>query len=850
MGRIRIVIGRTSGGIFWEGIERLLSAVPDFDVTAAPSDEALTTALADERPHVLLVQAHHRRWEAVPESVLKSHPGMAVIGLDLSGVDVILRLSDLGRDVLIRIIRAVCESTAHDQLAQTNILFLTGHEVKKLAFETASTGPISERYGTREHLRDFLCWLDLALLECLARDPSVGAERGTPGWTMGVQKARLLLGDHEFLTAEEIAAARIRHEAYVRERVRSNPSTCPGPKLIQIAEVFGLGDFEWLLLAVALAPEIDGRYARVFGFIHDDLTRKRASGSLLSRVLFQDDLAAWRVQRAIWGDGPLSHYRLLSVDPHEAAALPATEAGLTPASELVAYLLAGDDREPRYGPGITVLEATPDAEMAVEDAQTLELCHQLGRLAEEASTLPLMQLAGDEADRRWFTRAATASGFPVVEIDISALEDTSAGRLGEAVVGAARIAVLHRAILLVTGFARLPAGVGQEQLAVLAVANAWRLVPMLACHGRLSIYGLLAEDAAVWWIDRRRPRASVRAQVWSARARDQGLQIDAADAQGAAEVIGFDEPEIVAALRLCRGSIDRRDGPVALDALKAAARQVARQSIPPTVRSIETVFTWSDIVLPDIVLAQLREIPAHVARADDVLEDWGYKTRLPYGQGVAALFSGPSGTGKTMAAQIIARELGVELFQVDLAQTVSKYIGETEKNLDSIFEAAERSSAVLLFDEADAIFGKRTDLKDAHDRYANVECAYLLQRMEAYRGIAILTTNFKQNLDAGFLRRLRFFIEFPPPEARERELIWRRAFPSAAPLADDIDVGVLARRLAVTGGHIQQIALRAAFAAATERSPIVMRHVVQATRHELTKLGMLNAERSLAGLAA
>ncbi len=221
-----------------------------------------------------------------------------------------------------------------------------------------------------------------------------------------------------------------------------------------------------------------------------------------------------------------------------------------------------------------------------------------------------------------------------------------------------------------------------------------------------------------------------------------------------------------------------------------------------------------------------------------------------YGRGVPALFSGPSGTGKTMAAQIIARELAVELFQVDLANTVSKYIGETEKNLDRIFEAAESASAVLLFDEADALFGKRTEVRDAHDRYANVEVAYLLQRMEAYSGLVILTTNFRQNLDKAFMRRLRFVVEFPEPDATHREAIWQRVFPDDAPLAEDVSFGFLARRLELTGGHIQQIAIRAAFAAVGEDAPIGMRHIVHATREELRKLGMLNAEQTLAQLVA
>jgi SpoVK/Ycf46/Vps4 family AAA+-type ATPase len=201
--------------------------------------------------------------------------------------------------------------------------------------------------------------------------------------------------------------------------------------------------------------------------------------------------------------------------------------------------------------------------------------------------------------------------------------------------------------------------------------------------------------------------------------------------------------------------------------------------------------------------------------------------------GISALFTGESGTGKTMAAEVLARELGLELYRIDLSAVVSKYIGETEKNLRRVFDAAEESGAILLFDEADALFGKRSEVKDSHDRYANIEVSYLLQRMEAYRGLAILTTNLRTALDAAFQRRLRFVVQFPFPDQEQRELIWRGVFPAATPL-EGIDHGKLAR-LNVAGGHIRNIALNAAFSAAAEGRPVRMQYVLQAARAEAAK---------------
>ena len=219
-------------------------------------------------------------------------------------------------------------------------------------------------------------------------------------------------------------------------------------------------------------------------------------------------------------------------------------------------------------------------------------------------------------------------------------------------------------------------------------------------------------------------------------------------------------------------------------------------------------------------------------------QEWGFESLLRRGLGVTALFAGGSGTGKTLAAEVIAGELGVDLFVIDLSQVVSKYIGETEKNLRRVFDAAERGGALLLFDEADALFGKRSEIKDSHDRYANLEVSYLLMRMEAYRGLAVLTTNMKKALDSAFLRRIRFVVDFPFPEVPERAEIWRRVIPERTP-SEGLDVDRLAQ-LTVTGGSIRNIALAGAFLAADEGSPLRMRHMLAATRTEYLKL-----ERSL-----
>jgi hypothetical protein len=268
--------------------------------------------------------------------------------------------------------------------------------------------------------------------------------------------------------------------------------------------------------------------------------------------------------------------------------------------------------------------------------------------------------------------------------------------------------------------------------------------------------------------------------------------------------------------------------------LWAAVRVRARRDLGDLAQRIDPRAQWDDLVLPARQKALLRELVAQVRNRWRVYDRWGFADKSSRGLGLSALFAGQSGTGKTMAAEVIANTLDLDLHQIDLSSVVSKYIGETEKNLRRLFDAAEGSGTVLFFDEADALFGKRSEVKDSHDRYANIEVSYLLQRMEAYRGLAILATNMKGALDHAFLRRIRFVVEFPFPDAPARAEIWRHIFPAATP-CEGLDPAQLAR-LQVPGGNIRAIALNAAFQAADEGVPVQMRHLLRAAQTEYSKL--------------
>jgi len=329
------------------------------------------------------------------------------------------------------------------------------------------------------------------------------------------------------------------------------------------------------------------------------------------------------------------------------------------------------------------------------------------------------------------------------------------------------------------------------------------------------------------------PAPTEQRQLWR-----EALGPSAAAFNGQVDLVSTQFQMSPAAIRTAGSEIVRRhraDSATDLThALWDACRSQTRPKLDGLARRIESLATWDDLVLPTAPRQTLRTIAAHVRQRALVYEQWGFAARTDRGLGIGALFAGGSGTGKTMAAEVLANELRLDLYRIDLSALVSKYIGETEKNLRHVFDAAEAGGAILLFDEADAVFGRRSEVRDSHDRYANIEVSYLLQRVETYRGLVILTTNQPQSLDAAFVRRIRFSVQFPFPDTAQRTEIWRRVFPAATP-TEGLQWAKLAR-LNLTGGHIRNLALNAAFLAADAREPVRMHHLLAAAQTEFAKL--------------
>jgi AAA+ superfamily predicted ATPase len=609
-----------------------------------------------------------------------------------------------------------------------------------------------------------------------------------------------------------------------------------------------LTPFELQAFLLCLAPEIDAKYQTVFGVLNDDLHGRRSvTLGLLCRLL-GDPLA---VRMELERSGGLTRWRLLE----RGAVLPHGDEALHLDPAIVGWVLqkpAALETDARLS---AFLRDQPWAGASwLHLPEEIRLVERLRHLLSDPGEEGWIALAGGEKNgaRASIEAAAQADDLTLLRISIPAGAAADAVTVTEVAARAARAARLLDAVpvldaspavvegLGVSGIARMIEEVsGGPRPAVVVTSEVNRIVKALTRSPGHCIHIELPPDVAL-------------AGTYLAAAQQAGLQIDADDAQrlALAYPLPLDAIQDALWLALLNGAALHPADEHAR-AFAAACRRVASPDLPKFGRRVDPVFRLRDVVLPEAEHRQLAEIVAHVRHAPQVMHEWGFGEQLPYGRGVTALFCGESGTGKTMAAQAIARELGTDAYVVDLSRVVSKYIGESEKNLDSVLTDAERGGAVVVFDEADALFGKRSEIKDAHDRYANLEVSFLLQRMEAFRGLAILTTNYRRNMDSAFVRRIRFIVEFRRPDASSREAIWRRCLTADAPLAADVHLPFLAKRLDITGGTIQLVAVRAAFAAAAAgASAIGMRHVIEAARAELLKLGLTSTERELATFGA
>jgi hypothetical protein len=609
------------------------------------------------------------------------------------------------------------------------------------------------------------------------------------------------------------------------EAARSLPGPCA---LDAISQVLRLTSFERDLLLFCAGPELDFRFA--------SLCRQACDGSLSggSRLL-TFALACHVLPGVHWSAfipaGPLRRWHLIEVGNGDAL----TSSPLRVDERVLHHLLGIDYQDERLG----ALEPVAVPQDLPESYRDLA-CRIEGAM--QRSDRPLVQLLGTDSQAKRDVAALASAKLGLLVYAISS-EDVPLV-LGDREKLAwlwEREAFLSGAVLLVD----CEELEGRERThAVLSLVEKLHSHVLIAARQPLRL-----KRRASLSLEVARPRLAERQMIWE---KALGPLAERLDGQLEVLVDQFDlgQREIRAAS--VQATIFGKDADLGDlgglgDRLWEACRTQARPRLEDLAQRIEPAATWEDLVLPESLLQVLREIGVHLRQSSKVYGSWGFGSKGSRGLGISALFAGDSGTGKTMAAEVLANDLKLDLYRIDLSQVVSKYIGETEKNLRRVFDAAERGGAILLFDEADALFGKRSEVKDSHDRYANIETSYLLQRMEEYRGLAILTTNMRSALDRAFLRRIRFVVQFPFPNGAERASIWERVFPRDTP-QDGLDFGKLSR-LNVAGGNIRNIALYAAFLAAEDDSAVKMSHLVRAARVEYAKLERPLTEADIGGWA-
>ncbi|MFH0344339.1 MAG: ATP-binding protein [Chromatiales bacterium] len=589
----------------------------------------------------------------------------------------------------------------------------------------------------------------------------------------------------------------------VLERARS---TMPAPAAIDhLAERFGLSRFERELLLLCAGVEMDAEIARRCAEAQGHPQRSHATFGLALAALEDPHWSALTPVR------PLRRWRMIEIDDRDGVT-----SGRLRIDERVLHYLAGVNYLDTRLQTLVRAQSPPRA-MA-------ESHRQIGNAAlkvfvENGTSNPVICLTGDDPQGQIDVAAqvATEAGLQICIMRAEDLQQ-SPTELDAFAVLWQREAVFSDLALLVE--------CGELEASKPAVRLTERLDSLLFIASREP----LSLNRAALHLSVNRPDAQEQKQLWERALGPVASRLNGS-LDGVATQFRLSAQTILSTGEKLRSAVANDDQPDAI--LWSTCRRLGGTKLDELAKRIVPAAAWEDLILPDPQKSVLRQIAAHARQRLKVYQEWGFATKGPRGLGISALFSGESGTGKTMAAEALANELQLDLYRIDLSSVVSKYIGETEKNLKRVFDVAEDSGAILLFDEADALFGKRSEVKDSHDRYANIEVSYLLQRMEAYRGLAILTTNQKAALDTAFQRRLRFVVHFPFPDLAQRELIWRGVFPASTPV-NGIDYAKLAR-LNVAGGSVRNIALNAAFLAAENKEPVGMAHLLQAAHSEASK---------------
>jgi AAA+ superfamily predicted ATPase len=730
---------------------------------------------------------------------------------------------------------------------------------------SAAAGTTAPDYADGlEHLQDELRHLDLLIRQRVERfrvetGPAPDASGAYPapgGWISDAEVDGLLVPRAE--PDGGGSGLRGEREAWLeRMGVRIEASLAAGTDLplLNLVQVFGLSAFEAQVLILCLAPELDRKYDRIYAYLQDDLARKRPSIDLALELLGRDAAERWRMRTALSGHSPLFRAGLLK--PLEDAHSPSGSSGLARFlrvdARIVQYLLGQPGPDDRLSGKLEWLAPSAAPEPSLDPRLLAEVRESVERGLARPGPFSAKQVwnfhgqrgAGKRALAHWVCRQVRC---PLLSVDLESL--LAEPREEENPF----LPVFREGLLLQAAvYLHSPEALGRDEARAVALTK--QLSRTITEFGWLTFIGSeepwgrkpLFDNLDFRSLAVPAPHRTLREAAWEKAMRlawpDGGEEMRRELARHLSDHFRLTPGRIHSAVMHVRRSQGENAGLPRIERFHEACREQAGRRMGDFATRLEPRYGWEDLVLAPEKIRHLREICDHLRHSQQVFGDWGFEERIAYGRGLSVLFCGPPGTGKTLAAQVIAHELRLELYKVDLSGVVSKYIGETEKNLQRIFREAGGGGAILFFDEADALFGKRTEVSDAHDRYANIETSYLLQKMEEYEGMVILASNLRDNMDEAFTRRIRFIVDFAFPEAADREAIWKAHFPRQAPLEPDVDAAFLARNYPVTGGSIKNIVLNAAFLAAGNGGAIGMKHLLQGAKREYEKIGKLWNDR-------
>ncbi|MCG8417536.1 MAG: ATP-binding protein [Proteobacteria bacterium] len=690
--------------------------------------------------------------------------------------------------------------------------------------------------SAEEHLLTELERLDLILLERLH---AVGKARIEP---------KRFLNTDDVLTQLSSAGEQLSdddHRAEIRRRkdqlsvviaARIELSLARGIRLpiIELARNLNLDAVSLAAVVIAVAPHVDRKYERVYAFLQDDLTRPEPRVDLALTLLAGSATERLALRDRFADDSPLLRSGLVRLGiPPEGPQRSWLSRTIDISPRLVRFLLDQDGAEravEAMRPGGPLPPAT------ISQQHALDQFDRIWQL--DAGAIGIIQTGDSAAGLCSAAELARKRGRPFLPADLARAAAVQFP-ISERIQSAINEARLTGALLAFIGIDEL----GQQGKAAAATALAAGLDRyqgpcVIFCQAGPDLHRELSARA-VLILHAPPPDLSERRELWQRGLRDASadhadevawrFRLGSGQIHDAARMFHFLE-----AARSANGS----SGP-AIDSLIRACQFQSRHQLGDLAQLVPPQFNWDDLVLPGDSVTQLRSVVAHLRHREVVFDQWGFGAKAPYGRGLAVLFSGPPGTGKTMSASLVAGELKLELFRIDLAGIVSKYIGETEKNLDRVFAAAWRSNAILFFDEADALFGKRTEVKDAHDRHANVETSYLLQKIEEFDGVTILATNLKKNIDPAFLRRIQILVDFPFPTSEMRRRLWRTLLPDQMPVESSLEIAFLADQFELAGGAIKNVIQTAAVMAASDGAVVRLGHILHGIRRELQKQGRI-----------